>query len=278
MTIAHRRLSAVCSLLALVGIVLAGCGGSTNSTPAAVQPEITIQTGQSFAPFILTIQPNSTVKFTNKDTAAHNIKSTPATDPAYLNLDPINLTVAAGASQTQKFTKPGVYDYYDDALGTWDTTDSRVKANDGIPTFPEAVEGIIYVQGNISGLPATATNSVISGKDDFEKDFVAISKGGTVSWHNNDTDKHYVQEATGWTGQINPAKIALLTIKGTADAAPDGETQTHTFDTPGLYYYFCTAHADVDTTNHRVKSHGMTATQTAASEYPIPMEGFVLVV
>lgn len=261
-----------CSV-ALVALALAACGGGSSSSNTTQSHTVTIKAGQSFSPFILVVPANSTVTFDNSDTASHTAKTTPqpAGSSNFLNPSPFSLTLAAGAKQTQSFTQPGLYDYYDDTMGAWNTDDNRVAANKGIPTFPLAVEGVIWVQGNVSGLPATSANSVISGKDDFANEFVAVSKGGSVSWHNNDTDKHYVQSAAGWTGQINPEAINLIQVNGTDDAPPSGQTQTHTFNTPGLYYYFCTSHADVDPATHRVKAHA------DASEYPIPMEGFVLV-
>jgi len=62
-----------------------------------------------------------------------------------------------------------------------------------------------------------------------------------------------------------------LQIPGTTNAPPNGGTAAFTFHTPGLYYYFCAEHADINSTWHRASAH------KDASEYPMPMEGFVLV-
>jgi len=70
---------------------------------------------------------------------------------------------------------------------------------------------------------------------------------------------------------INPADIGPYQIKGTEAAPPTGATIAIPFTTPGLYYYYCSAHADVNVTWHRAQAH------KDASEAPIPMEGFVLV-
>jgi len=282
MTSIRARILPVFASFAIAAMALAGCGGNSsqvavNPTAVPVPTTITVEKGQSFAPFILPVQPNTTITFVNHDSVPHNVKSSPAKDPLFLNLDTINLTVPVGGSQTKTLSKPGLYHYFDDTLGTWNTDDNRVQANQNTPSYPLAFEGVIWVQGPIVGLPITSTNSVISGKDDFANEFVAVSRGGTVTWHNYDTDKHYVQTATGMQAPLNPASVPLLTILGTDGAPPTGQTQTFTFSTPGLYYYFCTAHADVDPATHRVKAHVKTATQAQASEYPIPMEGFVLV-
>jgi plastocyanin len=134
------------------------------------------------------------------------------------------------------------------------------------------MEGIIWVQGHISGLPSSETNTIPNGKDDFRTDFLAIMQGGTVSWHNGDTDTHYIDSVYGWSRPINPVDLGPNPVKGTDDAPPNGGTLTIHFNMPGLYYYYCSAHADVNLQWHRVAAH------KDASEAPIPMEGFVLVV
>jgi plastocyanin len=110
-----------------------------------------------------------------------------------------------------------------------------------------------------------------SGKDDFKTDFLAITQGGTVSWHNGDTDTHYIDAVYGWSRPINPVDIGPNQVKGTDDAPPKGGSITIHFTMPGLYYYYCSSHANVNLQWHR------TAAQKDASEAPIPMEGFVLV-
>lgn len=284
---AKTRSLAILPAVLLLTSLLAACGSSSGNNPGT-SPQtskntIAITAG-AFVPFITVVKAGDTVTWKNTDSVAHPVMSTPkhtnpqgdnsgiAYDPsAFLNLDNISQTVAPGATATQTFSKPGLYDFYDNTKATWDAATSRVKANANAPGFPLAMEGVIWVQGNISGLPMTAKNGVLTGKDDFLFNFVAIQKGGTVNWHNYDTDKHYVSLIPGWKAPINPMDIGLNTLKGTADAPPNGGDTPVTFSTPGLYYYFCTSHADPDATTNRVKAH------TDASLYPIPMEGFVLV-
>jgi plastocyanin len=190
----------------------------------------------------------------------------------FLNPQAFSLTAAAGQKVSFTFTEPGLYDYFDNTQARWDDKDQRVKAHTGVPNFPLAMEGIIWVQGHISGLPSSETNIIPKGEDDFTTDFIAITRGGTVSWHNSDTDKHFVALVYGWSAPINAADIGPSQIKGTEDAPPSGGSTSIKFNTPGLYYYYCSAHADVNLTWHRAQAH------KDASEAPIPMEGFVLVV
>lgn len=269
--------------LATMGLgvmLLAACGSTasietstSSNTPAAPHTAtVTIPTGQEiFAPFILVVQPGTLVTWQNHDSTAHTIATT-SNHSAFLNPQAFSLMAATNQNVSLAFTKPGIYDYFDKTQATWDAADLRVKANKGVPNFPLAMEGIIWVQGPLSSLPSTTANIIPSGKDDFTTDFLAIRQGGTVSWHNNDTDIHFVGQVAGWSVPINPVNIGDNQLNGTDAAPPHGETKTMTYTTPGLYYYYCLAHATINTQWHRVQAH------TDASEFPIPMEGFLLVV
>jgi plastocyanin len=278
MTHALSRLSYTLAAAVLGATLLVACDSSASSgtstpsgKPSPYTAVVTIPRGQElFVPFILTVQPKTIVTWQNHDTVSHTIMNT-WDQRFYLNRQAFLLTAAAGQTISFTFTKPGVYDYFDKAQAKWDDKDQRVKANAGVPHFPLAMEGVIWVQGHISGLPSSATNVIPSGKDDFTTDFIAITQGGKVSWHNSDTDKHFVALVDGWSAPINPADLGPYTIKGTDDAPPRGETMSVTFTTPGLYYYYCSAHATINATWKRAEVHG------DASEFPIPMEGFVLV-
>jgi len=255
--------------------LLVGCGSASSSgrKPIPTSPReafVAIPRGEEvFSPFILAVQPNTTVTWQNHDTRAHTIMTTWDQSPL-LNPQAFALQVTAGQHVSFPFTKPGLYDYFDHTQAIWDKTDDRVAARSGVPNFPLSMEGIIWVRGPMSGLPSSAANSIPRGKDDFTTDFLAITQGGTVSWHNADTDKHFIDPVHGWAASINPADLGNHQVKGRDDAPPNGEAITIT--TPGLYYYYCSAHADVNLQWHRAAAH------QDASEAPIPMEGFVLVI
>jgi plastocyanin len=266
------RLNAVVSLvlaLPLSVALLAGCGPA-NPAAAAAKAAVSIPAGQLvFVPFIVTVQPHGVVTWTNGDSVAHTITTTPDRTP-YLNPAALALTVAPGKSASVTFTTPGLYDYFDPAEATWDSVEHRVAARRGVRAFPLAMEGVIWVPGPIRGLPATATDP-IPGKDEFTSDFLAIRQGGTIAWYNADADDHVVEQVPGWGGGVNPAPTAIGAIAGTNAAPPNGEAKATTYDTPGLYYYYCSAHASVQPTWHRAMAH------PDASENPLPMEAFVLV-
>ncbi len=238
---------------------------------AAPLTTVTIPQGQDlFEPFILPVEPNTAVTWQNDDTVAHTFTTTPD-QSNFLNLAAFSLQVAAGQHVTFTFKQPGLYHYYETTVATWNTADARVAPKQGVPHFPMAMDGIIWVQGSISNLPSGATNHIPTQHDDFETEFVAVNQGGTLSMHNLDTDPHVLALVSGWSGPINPAEIGINRIGGTGDV-PGGETITIPFNLPGLYYYYCVTHAQTDSTQHRA------AAIKGASEYPIPMEGFVLVV
>ena len=278
-----KRPSFTLAVAVLGATLLVACGSSTSSssstksasTPPPTSPNtasVTIPQGQDlFTPFILAVQPNTIVTWQNNDAVSHTIMTT-WDQSTLLNPQAFSLTAAAGQKVSFTFTKPGLYDYFDNTKAKWIDADRRVKANTGVPNFPLAMEGIIWVQGHISGLPSSANDIITNGKDEFTTDFIAINQGGTVFWHNSDTDKHFVALVYGWSVPINAADIGPYQIKGTQADPPTGETTAVTFTTPGLYYYYCSAHADVNVTWHRAQAY------KDASEAPIPMEGFVLVV
>jgi plastocyanin len=254
--------------------VIASCG---HTYQAAKPPTITLDaTTKLFTPFITTISAGTTVDFTNADSVPHDVKSVPTEDPqaesSFVNLITIDQSLAAGQTFAQTFTAPGLYDVYDDTQATIDPIYHRVMANKDNPGFPFAPEAVIWVKGGIAGFIPSNKNTVISGQDDFQYKFNAVQSGSPVTWHNYDSDDHYVTDP-GAFRTVNPADFGDGTndINGTVNAPPMGGDVTLTFYVPGLYYYYCTAHADFDPALDRAKPHD------DASIYPEVMEGFVLV-
>src|SRR5579883_1573252 len=191
------RLSRLILFLALLvgALLLAGCRGSHSNRSLTVvrnslvvpQATITIPRGQMlFTPFILVIRPGTRVTWQNEDTVVHVIVTT-LSSKAFLNPQVVRLSVPAGKSIAFAFTKPGLYNYFDPTQAVWNGLDQRVAARKGVPHYPLAMEGIIWVQGPLGGLPPAVTNT-IPGRDDFSLDFTALPKGGTITWRNTDKD------------------------------------------------------------------------------------------
>ena len=244
---------------------------SPRPTKTSSHATITIEQKQElFEPFLVTVQPGTVVTWKNNDTAPHMFTTTP-TKNSFLNPSSFSFHVLPGQYATFTFKQPGIYHYYDTAMCTWNAVFSRVAPKKGVPHFPLAMEGIIWVQGPMNNLPLAAVNQIPASHDDFMTEFLAIKRYGTISWHNFDSDPHIFELVPGWSTPINPADIGLYRIAGTNDV-PGGDTITISFSSPGLYYYACKNHTDIDTTTHRAMAMPM------ASEYPVAMEGFILVV
>ena len=239
----------------------------TSNIPDAT---IIIPQGQDlFVPFILTVPLHTKVVWRNNDVVEHDVTTT-VQHTTFLNPQPVSLRVPAGEQSQFTFDKAGLYHYYEPTVSTWNTTLSRVAATKGTPHFPLAMDGVIWVQGAIRGLPTSTINEVVAGHDEFASEFIAIQQPGGVTWHNFDADPHFVGLVAGWSSSVNPVDIGLYRIAGTDDT-PGGASTTVLFDKPGLYYYYCRNHDVVDPLTHRAQALPM------ASEYPVPMEGFVLV-
>lgn len=118
-----KCLGRFCGLLLAVAFVttfLVACGGSASSgtslKSAHLSPHVasvTIPQGQElFAPFILTVQLNTMVTWQNNDRLTHTIMTT-WNHSTFLNPQVFSLFAATGQRATFTFTKPGVYDYFD---------------------------------------------------------------------------------------------------------------------------------------------------------------------
>nr|HET6901403.1 hypothetical protein [Ktedonobacteraceae bacterium] len=247
-----------------------GDGGKPVTKPT-LHASVTIPRAQDlFEPFILTVEPQTIVTWKNDDTVSHVIATTPD-HSSFLNPHAFSLTVAAGQSLQFTLLQPGLYHYYDTTAASWNTDFSRVTARKGTPRFPLAMDAVIWVRGPISGIPTATLNHIPQGHDEFASEFIAISSPGAASWHNYDEDPHFFGLAPNWPAPINPVDVGLYRMAGTQNV-PGGQTVTILFNTPGLYYYYCRNHDRIDTTTNRAQA------LTKASEYPLPMEGFVLVV
>ncbi len=266
------RMALLCVLGTLT--LLVGCGLTPATRYVTIMPEppsTTVTIAESmFTPFILVVAPGTAVMWHNSDPVAHTVATTPEST-AYLNTLTVNQSIPAGGMASITFSQPGLYHYYDPTVSDWNADFGRVAPRQGEPHFPMPMEGMIYVTGTISQLPAHAANSVIYLHDRIATNILAVRTGGTVSWHNYDTDPHFLLPVLGWDAPVNPVDIGINNLLGADAAPPDGETRTITFSTHGLYYYYCQTHAAVDPIYLRAVARQM------ASEYPIPMEGWVLV-
>ncbi len=251
-----RRVSAL-ALFGAVAVLTASCGGSSGSSggssaglPSAAS--ITIPKADRFEPFLLEIKSGGTVTFTNQDADAHTVVSMP-TDPV-----DFKLFVEPGKSVKQTFTQPGIYGYYCDAHSGYDRTTGLIKANKGADAYPISMYGIILVAGDSLPISAGKAKIVMPEADRFLPLSMAVKQGTQVTWTNLDSDAHTVLTDPGVSIQF---KFVV----------PANGNASYTFDKPGIYPYYCDAHATWNAEIKRVQA------RPGSSEYPAAMEGVVFV-
>jgi len=247
--------------LAIVGgvAVLASCGGSSSSDSsgtAAGLPStasVNIPKADRFEPFLLQIAAGGTITFTNQDADAHTVVSMP-TDPV-----DFKLLVPSGKSVKLRFSQPGIYGYYCDAHSQYDRTTGLIKANKGADAYPISMYGVVLVGGTNLPVAAGKAKIVMPEADRFLPLTIAVKKGTQVTWTNLDSDAHTVLTDPGVSLQF---KFVV----------PANGNASFTFDKPGIYPYYCDAHATWNSEIKRVQA------RPGSSEYPAAMEGVVFVV
>ena len=242
--------------LATAGL-LASCGGSTSAggelgagLPSSVT--VNIPKADRFEPFLVEMAAGGTVTFTNNDTDAHTVVSMPT--------DPVDflIVVPPGKSVKKTFTQPGIYGYYCNIHSDYDAVTGLIKAKKEADAYPISMYGVLLVAGD--GLPVASGKArvVMPDADRFEPLTLAVKQGTEVSWSNLDSDAHTVQTDPGQKVQF---KFVV----------PAGKTTSYTFSQPGIYAYFCDAHAKWNDDIQRVEA------RTGSSEFPAAMEGVVFV-
>jgi plastocyanin len=78
----------------------------------------------------------------------------------------------------------------------------------------------------------------------FEPALISINVGDTVEWRNVSRHPHTVTVDPNLAG--NPAHVVLPQGAQPINSGeiPPGQRFTHTFRTPGIYYYVCLPHED----------------------------------
>jgi len=242
-------------LLSLVG-TLASCGGSTSTGTTGgnfpTKATVNIPEADRFEPFLLEIAVGGTVTWTNKDADAHTIVSMPT--------DPVDFKVLAMSckSVSETLTQPGIYGYYCDAHSDYDRATGLIKAKQGADAYPISMYGIILVVGDSLPVSTGKAKIVMPDADRFEPLAIAVKKGTQVTWTNIDSEGHTVLTDPGVTVQFK-------------FVAPGNGHVSYTFDKPGIYPYFCDAHAQWNSEIKRVEA------RQGSSEYPAAMEGVVFV-
>jgi plastocyanin len=208
------------------------------STP--VPPNTVAMPGDYFSPAALTVNSGDTVTFKNQDSDPHTITSVPGSSPGGLNL-----TLKPGDSQQYSFSTPGLYWYYCTVHAKFDAATGQVAALSTVDNPSEPMEGFILVLATAAA-PASANVNIPTGttnNDSFKPLVTTVQAGEVVAFSNQDTDLHVVQGVPGNT----PAEMNLQ--------LPSGSSSQVTLSTPGLYWYYCSVHADWDAKTGQISAH-----------------------
>lgn len=118
--------------------------------------------------------------------------------------------------------------------------------------------GIVLVAGDTRPIFSGNAKIVMPSADRFEPLTIAVRKGTQVSWTNLDSDAHTVL-----TDPTDAVQVKFV--------APARGSVSYTFDQPGMFPYYCDAHATWNADLKRVQA------RQGSSEYPAAMEGVVFV-
>lgn len=97
------RMVRLVPVLAIVVVLLAGCGGQTGATEPVETTQVTMPPSYRFDPPAIRVPAGTTVTWLNNDNFTHSVSVVDGTFP-FLNLSP-------GQSGTITFDQPGTYAY-----------------------------------------------------------------------------------------------------------------------------------------------------------------------
>lgn len=126
-------------------------------------------------------------------------------------------------------------------------------------------------QGSRGSAPTAAVYSsgaanhtiIIPNNDMFAPYITQINVGDTVTWVNEDTVLHTILTTPTAQGDaVNPTQFQFV--------LGPGKSASLTLRQPGLYYYYCDAHA-------MMAGNGPVAARMGMRAYPVPMDGFLYV-
>lgn len=136
--------------------------------------------------------------------------------------------------------------------------------------------GAASVSGSHAQAPGSSTASsttdaggavnrtiIIPNNDIFAPYIAQLNVGDTVTWVNEDTVLHTILTTSTVQGDaVNPTQFQFV--------LGAGKSASLTLRQPGLYYYYCDAHATL-------VADGPAAARIGVRAYPLPMDGFLYV-
>ena len=273
----NRQPGSVAVIAVIIGSLLlfTGCAtvtGQASSTPTpaptpstsnvgtgSVPFTITVPGTDLFTPYIAVVPAGTPIRWLNADTVLHTVISGPTSDGGAINPQPFQLVLQPGDLQTLTPRQAGLYYYYCGAHAT-PNADGRAASMPNTRANPLAMDGFIYVAAaGISGSPS-ATVTMTAGT--FAPWMTVVRRGASITW-TNQTGQVITLATTQARDTLNPVPIALRVQPGGSAAL--------TLNTPGVYDYYSTQGATLDTQWNRPIA------RPGASGYPAPMEGVIVV-
>jgi plastocyanin len=224
----------------IVLLVLAGGLGAwrvaaqANATPTVA---ITVSTDvPAFTPRLVLAKPGQQISFTN------HMNSTVELDTTRHAPQVERFSVPSGGTVQFSLARPGLYHFYDAASAhviAYVGENDVVNALPGAPNANLPSQGWMYVP-DPQGVPLNSFIHVPTGNDLLAVPAAVVQVGGSVSFHNQDTDAHNLV-----TDPADPAGVAFELLGTDGEPSIHGAIRRITFTAPGLYHIYCSIHTMV---------------------------------
>lgn len=275
---ARRTVGIIGSLAVAIALLpsLAGCGTARGAahqtgaksptatavaqTPAPAPYTITVPGNDIFTPYVAIIPAGAPIEWINADTVLHTVIGGPTSGGGVINPEPFQLVLQPGDEQAMTLRSPGLYYYYCGAHAT-PATDGRAASMQGTRAYPLPMDGFIDIVGaGLSGL--TSSTITMTSAGGFSPWMTVVNRGASVTW-SNATQQTVSIVTTRGLGSLNPSPLAMQ--------IQPGASVTHVMSVPGVYDYYSTQAATLNTIWNRPSA------RPGVSGYPSPMEGVMLV-
>src|SRR6185437_7968286 len=217
-----RGVAAVILLLVLAG----GLGAWRVAAQATAAATIAIAVSTdvpAFTPRLVLAKPGQVISFTNHMNQTVEIESTRHAPQGE------HFSVPSGGTVRFSLTVPGLYHFYDAVTArviAYVGENDVVNALPGAPNANLPTQGWIYVPGP-QGVPLHSFIHVPTGNDLLAVPAAAVQVGGSVSFHNQDTDAHNLV-----TDPADPSGIAFELLGTDGEPSIHGAIRRITFTAP----------------------------------------------
>ena len=258
------------AIIVFVAVVASGSLWWSRASAGTTAVSVAVTTAVPvFTPRVVLARQGQSIVFHNSTGQPLQVTSAPHNPAAF------SLTVAAGGSAHLTLRTPGLYHFYDAATAhvtDFAAASDVIRALPGAPNPDLPNQGWIVVPGP-GGVPLEDHLMVPSQNDLFAPMVGVVRVGGSVIFHNHDTDPHNLV-----TDPADPTGVAFELLGTDGEPSIGGAERRITFTEPGLYHFYCTIHSRIV---GRVGGWQVVVPRDShATGYPDhnPMQSWVLVV